>query len=83
MNKYLKPGIKVKIREDLTVGKEYGKITMWKHMAVYMGKSFIFEGYQPNGTFYLRGFPSGCSVEMLEPVEDTHMIRRIVLKGRW
>jgi hypothetical protein len=82
MNKYFKPGIKVKISDDLVVGKEYGKAMMWDHMTKYMGKSFIFEGYQPNGTFYLRGTPSGWSGEMMEPVEDTYMIRRIILKGR-
>lgn len=68
-----KVGDKVRIKKNLTVGKDYGWFSFWETMEEHMGKVVTIHGISPwmiaykiaedNGEYYWTD-------EMVEPIED-------------
>lgn len=61
-----KVGDKVKIREDLVIGKKYGELTFWKSMEYIVGKTYTINCVSSGGNYYLGGCYLFVSEEMIE-----------------
>lgn len=62
----LKIGDRVKVREDLIVGRKYGGLNLWENMYDYKGSEGKIVGVTPAGFYYLDSNSYGWSREMLE-----------------
>ena len=70
MNKF-KIGDKVKLRDDLEVGKEYGGLDFVSGMEFLQGKEATIDGISKQGNYTLEESCYFYSEEMLEKVNDT------------
>ena len=70
MNK-LKVGDKVRLRNDLEVGKEYGGLDFVSGMEFLQGKEATIDGISKQGNYTLEESCYFYSEEMLEKVNDT------------
>ena len=68
--KKLEIGTKVRIREDLIEGEEYGSLVFYKDMVKLRGCEGIIEKIAPHDRYFVRtneGINYYWSAEMLEP----------------
>lgn len=70
MNKF-KIGDKVKLRDDLEVGRDYGGITFLRDMKDLQGKELTIDRISRQGNYILKEGRYYYSEEMLEKVNDT------------
>ena len=70
MNKF-KVRDKVKLRDDLEVGRDYGGITFLRDMKDLQGKELIIDRISRQGNYILKEGRFYYSEEMLEKVNDT------------
>lgn len=70
MNKF-KVGDKVKLRDDLEVGRDYGEITFLRDMKDLQGKELTIDRISRQGNYILKEGRYYYSEEMLEKVNDT------------
>ena len=70
MNKF-KVGDKVKLRDDLEVGEDYGEITFLRDMKDLQGKELTIDRISQQGNYILKEGRFYYSEEMLEKVNDT------------
>ena len=70
MNKF-KVGDKVKLRDDLEVGRDYGGITFLRDMKDLQGKELTIDRISQQGNYILKEGRFYYSEEMLEKVNDT------------
>lgn len=70
MNKF-KVGDKVRLRDDLKVGRDYGEITFLRDMKDLQGKELIIDNISRQGNYILKEGRFYYSEEMLEKVNDT------------
>ena len=70
MNKF-KVGDKVKLRDDLEVGRDYGGITFLRDMKDLQGKELTIDRISRQGNYILKEGRLYYSEEMLEKVNDT------------
>ena len=70
MNKF-KIGDKVKLRDDLEVGRDYGEITFLRDMKDLQGKELTIDRISQQGNYILKEGRYYYSEEMLEKVNDT------------
>ena len=73
-----KVGDKVRVREDLIVGKGYGWFSFVKTMEEHLGEVATIQGIDPQTKTYGIEEDDGEAYwtdEMLEPIEDTHKER--------
>ena len=70
MNKF-KVGDKVKLRDDLEVGRDYGEITFLRDMKDLQGKELTIDRISQQGNYILKEGRYYYSEEMLEKVNDT------------
>ena len=70
MNKF-KVGDKVKLRDDLEVGRDYGGITFLRDMKDLQGKELTIDRISRQGNYILKEGRYYYSEEMLEKVNDT------------
>ena len=70
MNKF-KIGDKVKLRDDLEVGRDYGEITFLRDMKDLQGKELTIDRISQQGNYILKEGRFYYSEEMLEKVNDT------------
>ena len=70
MNKF-KVGDKVKLRDDLEVGRDYGGITFLRDMKDLQGKELTIDRISRQGNYILKEGRCYYSEEMLEKVNDT------------
>ena len=70
MNKF-KVGDKVKLRDDLEVGRDYGGITFLRDMKDLQGKELTIDRISRQGNYILKEGRFYYSEEMLEKVNDT------------
>ena len=70
MNKF-KVGDKVKLRDDLEVGRDYGGITFLRDMKDLQGKELTIDRISRQGNYILKEGRFYYSEEMLEKVTDT------------
>ena len=64
-------GDKVKLRDDLEVGRDYGEITFLRDMKDLQGKELIIDNISRQGNYILKEGRFYYSEEMLEKVNDT------------
>ena len=70
MNKF-KIGDKVRLRDDLEVGEDYGEITFLRDMKDLQGKELTIDRISRQGNYILKEGRFYYSEEMLEKVNDT------------
>ena len=70
MNKF-KVGDKVRLRNDLEVGKEYGGLDFVSGMEFLQGKEATIDGISKQGNYTLEESCYFYSEEMLEKIDDT------------
>ena len=70
MNKF-KVGDKVKLRDSLEVGRDYGGITFLRDMKDFQGKELTIDRISRQGNYILKEGRFYYSEEMLEKVNDT------------
>ena len=70
MNKF-KIGDKVRLRDDLEVGRDYGGITFLRDMKDLQGKELTIDRISRQGNYILKEGRFYYSEEMLEKVNDT------------
>ena len=70
MNKF-KIGDKVRLRDDLEVGEDYGEITFLRDMKSLRGKELTIDRISQQGNYILKEGRFYYSEEMLEKVNDT------------
>ena len=70
MNKF-KIGDKVKLRDDLEVGEDYGEITFLRDMKDLQGKELTIDRISRQGNYILKEGRFYYSEEMLEKINDT------------
>ena len=70
MNKF-KIGDKVKLRDDLEVGRDYGGITFLRDMKDLQGKELTIDRISRQGNYILKEGRFYYSEEMLEKINDT------------
>ena len=70
MNKF-KVGDKIKLRDDLEVGRDYGGITFLRDMKDLQGKELTIDRISRQGNYILKEGRFYYSEEMLEKVNDT------------
>lgn len=70
MSKF-KIGDKVKLRDDLEVGRDYGGITFLRDMKDLQGKELTIDRISRQGNYILKEGRYYYSEEMLEKVNDT------------
>ena len=70
MNKF-KVGDKVKLRDDLEVGRDYGGITFLRDMKDLQGKELTIDRISRQGNYILKEGRFYYSEEMLEKINDT------------
>ena len=66
-----KVGNKVKLRDDLEVGRDYGGITFLRDMKDLQGKELTIDRISRQGNYILKKGRFYYSEEMLEKVNDT------------
>ena len=71
----LKIGDRVKVREDLIVGRKYGGLNLWENMYDYKGSEGKVAQVFHGGFYCLEGIPCGWSREMLELVVSSEGVR--------
>lgn len=71
----LKIGDRVKVREDLIVGRKYGGLNLWENMYDYKGSEGKIVRVTPAGFYYLESNSYGWSREMLELVVSSEGVR--------
>ena len=69
MNKF-KVGDKVRLRDDLKVGRDYGEITFLRDMKKLQGKELTIDYISQQGNYILKEGRFYYSEEMLEKVVD-------------
>ena len=69
--KKFKIGNKVKLRDDLEVGRDYGEITFLRDMKDLQGKELTIDRISQQGNYILKEGRFYYSEEMLEKVNDT------------
>ena len=70
MNKF-KIGDKVRLRDDLEVGRDYGEITFLRDMKDLQGKELTIDRISRQGNYILKEGRFYYSEEMLEKINDT------------
>ena len=70
MNKF-KVGDKVRLRDDLEVGRDYGEITFLRDMKDLQGKELTIDRISQQGNYILKEGRFYYSEKMLEKVNDT------------
>ena len=70
MNKF-KIGDKIRLRDDLEVGRDYGGITFLRDMKDLQGKELTIDRISQQGNYILKEGRFYYSEEMLEKVNDT------------
>ena len=70
MNKF-KVGDKVRLKDDLKVGRDYGGITFLRDMKDLQGKELIIDRISRQGNYILKEGRYYYSEKMLEKVNDT------------
>ena len=70
MNKF-KVGDKVKLRDGLEVGEDYGEITFLRDMKDLQGKELTIDRISRQGNYILKEGRFYYSEEMLEKINDT------------
>ena len=70
MNKF-KIGDKIRLRDDLEVGRDYGGITFLRDMKDLQGKELTIDRISRQGNYILKEGRFYYSEEMLEKVNDT------------
>ena len=70
MNKF-KVGDKIKLRDDLEVGRDYGGITFLRDMKDLQGKELTIDRISRQGNYILKEGRFYYSEEMLEKINDT------------
>ena len=70
MNKF-KVGDKVKLRDGLEVGEDYGEITFLRDMKDLQGKELTIDRISRQGNYILKEGRFYYSEEMLEKIDDT------------
>ena len=78
MNKF-KVGDKVRLRDDLEVGRDYGGITFLRDMKDLQGKELTIDRISRQGNYILKEGRYYYSEEMLEKVNDTDELKKIAL----
>ena len=71
MNKF-KVGDKVRLRDDLKVGEEYGEVSFSSSMNKLKGKELTIEGMSLKGNYEIEESYFFLSDEMLEKVNDVN-----------
>ena len=71
MNKF-KVGDKVRLRDDLKVGEEYGEVSFSSSMNKLKGKELTIEGMSLKGNYEIEESYFFLSDEMLEKVDDVN-----------
>ena len=71
MNKF-KIGDKVRLRDDLKVGEEYGEVSFSSSMNKLKGKELTIEGMSLKGNYEIEESYFFLSDEMLEKVDDVN-----------
>ena len=79
MNKF-KVGDKVKLRDDLEVGRDYGGITFLRDMKDLQGKELTIDRISRQGNYILKEGRYYYSEEMLEKVNDTDDLLEFALE---
>ena len=69
--KKFKVGDKVKLRDDLEVGRDYGEITFLRDMKDLQGKELTIDRISQQGNYILKEGRFYYSEKMLEKVNDT------------
>ena len=70
MNKF-KIGDKVRLRDNLEVGRDYGEITFLRDMKDLQGKELTIDSISRQGNYILKEGRFYYSEEMLEKIDDT------------
>ena len=65
-----KPGDKVKLRDDLVVGREYGELTFLRGMDEISGRTLTISYTEDDRYCYLKESGYCYTVDMLEPAEE-------------
>lgn len=71
----LKIGDRVKVREDLIVGRKYGGLNLWENMYDYKGSEGKIVRASHGGFYCLEGIPYGWSREMLELIVSSEDVK--------
>lgn len=72
-----KTGDKIKIREDLIPGTEYGGLKLYNgRMADCRGKCYTIKSVSLHKTVTIEEVPFTFSIEMIEPVDGRNIIRK-------
>lgn len=79
MNKF-KVRDKVKLRDDLEVGRDYGEITFLRDMKDLQGKELTIDRISRQGNYILKEGRYYYSEEMLEKVTDTDDLLEFALE---
>ena len=78
MSKF-KVGDKVKLRDDLEVGKEYGKINFLTPMKAFQGKELTIDSINRLGGYTVKGADYFLSEEMFKGVVDDSDLLKFAL----
>ena len=79
MNKF-KIGDKVRLRDDLEVGRDYGEITFLRDMKDLQGKELTIDRISRQGNYILKEGRFYYSEEMLEKINDTDDLLEFALE---
>ena len=82
MNKF-KVGDKVRLRNDLEVGKEYGGLDFVSGMEFLQGKEATIDGISKQGNYTLEESCYFYSEEMLEKIDDSDDLLNIKERFKW
>ena len=82
MNKF-KVGDKVRLRNDLEVGKEYGGLDFVSGMEFLQGKEATIDGISKQGNYTLEESCYFYSEEMLEKIDDSDYLLNIKERFKW
>ena len=81
MNKFkkFKVGDKVKLKEDLEVGKKYGGMIFLDGMKYLKGKEVTIEGITSQGNYVFEESYFYYSKEMLEKADDRSLLKSVMI----
>ena len=81
MNKFkkFKVGDKVKLKDDLEVGKKYGKVEFLSGMEDLQGKELIIDNMSRQGNYAFKESCFYYSKEMLEKADDRSLLKSVMM----
>ena len=81
--KKFKVGDKVRLRDDLKVGEEYGELYFVSGMEFLQGKEVIIDDITPQGNYTLEESCYFYSEEMLEKIDDSGYLLNMKERFKW